>query len=171
MHISLVDRDGAFHARVYKPDVLATLDRSTEHLVQVSVPSASDDPYTLPTCRIFLKSTLRARAKQLEDSLKAKAKVAKSSKVIEISWVIAPADLEMKCKQVRGFLEEGRKVDVVLLPPERRRGWKSLVTQAGMSEIMSRVQREVDDIDGAAEVGKPDGTIGATMTIVFQGKK
>jgi translation initiation factor IF-3 len=95
----------------------------------------------------------------------------KSGKVIELHWVIAPGDLEIKCKQLRQFLEEGRKVDLLLLPPQRRKHGRKEATPAEMSAIVVRIQQEVESVEGAEESAEPEGKMGGTMTMFFSGEK
>ncbi|KAF2432324.1 hypothetical protein EJ08DRAFT_695437 [Tothia fuscella] len=210
MHINVVDRDGVYHANLYKPDVLRNLDRANEHLVQVAFqkpprsveegeessvamqeideddpfsmigPSALSDGhntldtladptrYTLPTCRVYSKALLRERATHREERLKERAKIAKSSKVVEISWVIAKGDMQIKCNQVKGFLQEGRKVDVVMLPPERRRGWKKGITQGEMEEVVEFIKESVEEVDGVVEDNYKINTISTCIATTLQ---
>jgi translation initiation factor IF-3 len=168
--INLVTTAGEYQSEVNKRSVLEKLNRSEEHLVQVSDPDPSD-PFSLPTCRIYTKVQLRDRAKKTEVKAKELAKKLKSGKVIEMHWVIAPGDLEIKCKQLRGFLEEGRKVDVLLLPPQRRKHVRKEGTPAEMSAIVTRIQQEVESIDGAEEAGESEGKMGGMMTMFFSGVK
>jgi translation initiation factor IF-3 len=168
--INLVDRNGDFKGEITKRSVLATLNRTEEHLVQVSEANAKD-PNSLPTCRIYTKQDLRERARHLEEKQKEVVKKQKSGKIIELHWVIAPGDLENKCKQLRQFLEGGRKVEVLLLPPQRRKHGRKDATPSEMSGIVARIQQEVESIEGAEDSAEPEGKMGGTMTMFFSGEK
>jgi translation initiation factor IF-3 len=107
----------------------------------------------------------------MEEKHKELAKKQKSGKAIEMHWVIAPGDLENKCKQLRQFLEGGRKVEVLLLPPQRRNHKRKEASPAEMSAIVARIRQEAESIEGAEETAEPEGKLGDAMTMLFSGEK
>ena len=163
--ISLIDRDGVHHPRVRLRDALADLDRAAEHLVQVAASDATDSRAP-PSCRIFQKSNLREMLKVAETKEKARKKLAKSSKEMEIYWVIEQRDLEMKLSRLEKFLSEGRIVEFSLTRKRRSRE----VDETECRRLLTAVQQVAETVK-AKEIGKPSGALGKKMILKFQGTK
>nr|POE48070.1 hypothetical protein CFP56_01398 [Quercus suber] len=152
-----------------KFDVLLALDEKTHRLVQLT-----PDPYPLPSdfiplCKIVSKKEEydRERARKVQQKDLRKAKLLESSvKTLEINWAVAPNDLGHRLDKFRGFLEEGRKVDIVLAV--KKRGQKATLEQS--AEVLKKIRKVVDDVSGARELKPMQGDVGAFVTLSFQGK-
>lgn len=67
---------------------------------------------------------------------------------------------------MREFLEQGRKVEIVLAPKKRAR--KATAEEAGV--VVRKIREMVGQCKGAAEVGA-EGKVLGVLTLVFQGKE
>lgn len=142
------------------------LDPRSEHLVQVD-PADPDDPRSLPKCKIVSKSYLREKARAEQESVKERSKVQRSGKIVELNWAIAPGDLEMKLNKVCAFLEEGRKVDVMIAPRKRKR----VASKDEMDEVLKRMLESVETVEGVTQIATPEGKVGGTMIYFFEKRK
>jgi translation initiation factor IF-3 len=165
-YIAYVDREGMFNPRVWRDDVLKMLDPRSEHLVQVES-ADPDDPRSLPKCKIVSKSYIREKAKAAQDSAKERSKAERSGKIVELNWAIAPGDLEMKLNKVCTFLEEGRKVDVMIAPKKRKR----VANKEEMEEVLRRMIESVETVEGVTQIATPEGNVGGTMVYYFEKRK
>jgi translation initiation factor IF-3 len=155
-----------FNPRVWRDDVLKMLDPRSEHLVQVAA-ADPDDPRSVPKCKIVSKSYIREKAKAAKDSAKERSKAERSGKIVELNWAIAPGDLEMKLNKICAFLEEGRKVDVMIAPKKRKR----VASKDEMDEVLKRMMESVDLVEGVMQIAPTEGKVGGTMTYYFEKKK
>jgi len=148
--------------------ILSYIDRKAFFLVQVS-PPAQDG---LPVCKILPKSVVR---KQIADKLRPPSqknpKADKNLKQLEVGWVIDVHDLKMRMRQMKAFLEEGRRVEVVL--GKRRRGWmgKRSVPQQEMMGMLEKIRGFVGEVAGAREWKKMEGEMGGEAMLFFEGPK
>ncbi|TID18224.1 Translation initiation factor 3 [Venturia nashicola] len=165
-YIDFVDREGGFNPDVLRDDVLKMLDPLTEHLVQVDVPDP-DDPRAVPKCKIFTKEHLRERERVKKEIEKERLKVERSSKIVELNWAIATGDLELKLNQVGSFLEEGRKVDIMIAPKRRKRA----ATKDEIEELVNKIWEKLESVGGVTQAAPAEGEKGGTMTFFFQKKK
>jgi translation initiation factor IF-3 len=85
---------------------------------------------------------------------------------VELNWAIALGDLEMKLNKVCTFLEEGRKVDVMIAPKKRKR----VATTEEMDELLRRMMESLEAVEGVTQIAPIEGKVGATMTYFFQKK-
>jgi translation initiation factor IF-3 len=85
---------------------------------------------------------------------------------VELNWAIAPGDLEIKLNKICAFLEEGRKVDVMIAPKKRKR----VATKEEMDELLRRMEESVEAVEGVTQIAPIEGKVGATMTYYFQKK-
>ena len=69
-------------------------------------------------------------------------------------------------EKLKGFLTQGKKVEVLLGP--KRRGKKA--TEAEAKSVLKAVTDAVDECRGAGEI-KREGVLGGVLTIVFQGTR
>nr|POF13465.1 hypothetical protein CFP56_02488 [Quercus suber] len=151
-----------------KFDVLLTLDEKTHRLVQLT-PDPSPPTYDfIPICKIVSKKDEydRERARKAQQKDVKKAKLLESSvKTLELNWAAAPNDLAHRLDKVKEFLEEGRKVEIVLAV--KKRGLKASPEQC--AEVLRKIRKVVDEVDGAREVKAMQGKVGAFATLSFQG--
>ncbi|CAO2651736.1 Nn.00g000190.m01.CDS01 [Neocucurbitaria sp. VM-36] len=171
--INLVDETGKFHTDVPLNDALASFNKVTHHLVQMTPgkidASGRADPANLPTCRIISKMDLRAQHQRKLDTLRRQAKgqtTGPSPKSLELNWAIAAGDLKHRLERLKEFLREGRKVEILLGP--KKRGKKA--TEEEARAVMKAVKEAVGECKGAGEV-KSEGVVGGVMTVVYEGRK
>jgi len=96
--------------------------------------------------------------------LKEKGKADRAGKTIELNWAIAPGDLEIKISKICTFLEEGRKVDVMVAPKKRKR--KASADE--MEGLLAKLDEGIARVQGAAQVTPPEGKIGGHMTFFYE---
>lgn len=162
--IALVDRDGKYHERVALWDAMGGLDRTAEHLLQVS--PADADKGKLAACKIYTKSQLREAYNTKLRAAKSLKKTQAASKIIELNWAIAPRDLQQKLAKLETFLREGRRVEVVLASRKRQR-------QADVKEckdVLSQVRKAVDKVPGTKEDLR-EGKVGEKMKLNFSNQR
>lgn len=171
--INFVDEDGKFHKNVPLDEVLASVDKTTHHLVQMTPGKVDEfgraDPEHLPTCRVISKMDLRTQHERKLDTMRRQAKgqgTGPSPKSLELNWAIAPGDLKHRLGSLKKFLLEGRKVEIMLGP--KRGGRKATPEEA--TAALKAVEEAVQECKGSSEV-KREGQVGGVMTVVFQGKK
>ncbi|KAJ4305746.1 hypothetical protein N0V90_001277 [Kalmusia sp. IMI 367209] len=168
-YINLIDESGKFIPNIHIDSVLPRIKRVTHHLLQISDGKYDEfgdpDPDHLPTCKIVSKIDLR---NQYNKKLDIERKVTKgpSTKNLELNWAIAGGDLKHRLEKLKGFLREGRKVEILLGP--KRRGKKA--TEAECQNVLKAVRDAVDECKGAGEM-KREGTVGGVLTLVLQGRK
>jgi translation initiation factor IF-3 len=171
--INLVDEDGKFHNDVPITEALASFNKVSHHLVQLTPGKVDEfgqaDPENLPTCRIISKMDLRAQHERKLETLRRQAKgqgAGPSKKSLELNWAIAPGDLKHRLESLKRFLREGRKAEVLLGP--KKNGRKATPEEA--NAVMKAVRDAVEECKGAREI-KSEGQVGGVMMVVFEGKK
>lgn len=167
--INLIDEDGTFVPNVHYDDAMRRVNRVTHHLLLISEGRTNEfgeqDPNYPPTCKIISKMDLRNQYnKKIE--IARKFEKGPSSKNLELNWAIAGGDLKHRLEKFKGFLKEGKKVEVLLGP--KRRGKKA--TEAEAQNVLQAITDAVADCKGAGEM-KREGVLGGVMTIVFMGTK
>lgn len=123
----------------------------------------------IPTCRIISKKEQyeldRQRQKQKVQAKKNSGEA--STKTVELSWAIDGNDLAHRMKKVVEFLNEGRKVEVVLA--KKKGGRKA--TGEECEGVVARILETVEGVKGA-KVGKAmEGKVGGVLTLFFEGVK
>lgn len=141
--------------------ILARIDRKKYFLVQVSETS----PESITVCKLMEKRVVhefeRAKAKPVKNR---QATV----KQLEISWTIDPHDFEHKMKHLRRFLEEGRRVEVLVAKKTKHRRDPS---PNEATALLDGIRLVVAEVEGAVESRRPEGFITKAMTMFFQGKR
>jgi len=148
---------------VTRYDVLNSLDQKTHRLVQLT----DDKPY--PVCKIISKKEEYAaekRRKEQQKEIKQAAAKERSVKTLELNWAIDGNDLSHRLEKVRGFLEEGRKVEIVLAA--KKRGRKA--TKEECEEVLGKIRSVAEGVRGAKEPKPMEGVVGGFATMVWQGK-
>lgn len=170
--VNLVDADGAFRAAV--PTNRISYNRVTHSLVQISPGKVDEfgvpDPQNLPTCKIMTKMELRMQLQKkldIDRRVKQGQRFGPINKTLEINWAIAAGDLKHRLEKLKGFLKEGRKVEVVLGP--KRRGKQATTEEC--KHLLGAIREAVEECKGAGQTKEPSGAIGGVMTIVFEGRK
>jgi translation initiation factor IF-3 len=171
--INLVDSEGKFHNDVPITEALASFNKTTHHLLQVTPGKVDElgrvDPHNLPTCRVISKMDLRAQHEKKLDTLRRQAKgqgAGAAPKNLELNWAIAKGDLSHRLQSLRKFLTWGKKVEVMLGP--KKKGKQARPEEA--EGVLKAVRDTVAECKGSTEV-KSEGEVGGIMTVVFQGKK
>lgn len=148
---------------VTRYDVLNTLDLKTHRLVQV----ADAKPY--PVCKIVSKKEEYAaekRRKEQQKEVKQAAAKERSIKTLELNWAIDGNDLAHRLEKVRTFLEEGRRVEIVLAA--KKRGRKA--SKEECEEVLGKIREVAEGVRGAKEPKGFEGVVGGFATMVWQGK-
>jgi len=146
-------------------DILNTLDLKTHRLVQLT--EDRHQPY--PVCKIVSKKEEYAAEKRRKDQqkeIKQAAAKERSVKTLELNWAIDGNDLAHRLEKVRAFLEEGRKVEIVLAA--KKRGRKA--SKEECEEVLEKIRGVADGVTGAKEAKPMEGAVGGFATMVWQGK-
>lgn len=153
-------------------DVLANLNTDTHRLVQVDEqpdPNETNSDKRYPVCKIQNKKDMyqleKNRKIAQKEARKASA-VASSVKTMELNWAIDGNDLGHRLDRMKEFLEEGRKVEVVLAA--KKAGRKANTSEC--EDLLKRIQSAVDAVPGAKEAKGLQGKMGGFCTMLFQGK-
>ena len=162
--IQLVNPEtNALDEPVTRYDVLNSLDLKTYRLVQLN----ENEPY--PVCKIVSKKDEYAAEKRRKDQqkeIKQAAAKERSVKTLELNWAIDGNDLAHRLEKVRTFLEEGRRVEIVLAA--KKRGRKA--SKEECQEVLEKIRAVAESVKGATEMRSMDGVVGGFATVMFQGK-
>ncbi|KAH8724160.1 hypothetical protein GQ44DRAFT_760581 [Phaeosphaeriaceae sp. PMI808] len=171
--INFVDEHGKYNPNVAIEDALSVVNKTTHYLVQMTPVKVDDfgtpDPDSLPTCRIVSKMALREQHERKLETLRRQAKglsAGPAPKNLELNWAIASGDLKHRLLKLKEFLQDGKKVEVMLAP--KKKGRKA--TEQEAEGVMKAVRDAVAECTGAREV-KSTGDVGSVMEVVFEGKK
>ena len=163
--IRIADSNGELGPEVTRYDTLNQLDRSTHDLIQVSVPET--DPVTKRAkpaiCKVISKEDQRAAER-------AKSKVKKTpdqtAKQLELNWAIDKHDLQHRLKRLGEFLQQGRRVEIVLA---RKRSSRQATPQEA-EDLIEKLQDKCKEA-GGKEWREMEGRIGYTAKLHFTGEK
>jgi len=144
--------------------ILSTIDRDTHVVRQLGTP-----PNAPVIVEITTLEALRSRIQAKEASQAAAAKSLRESKPkqIELNWAISGHDLDMKMKQLREFLDKGKKVEVLLAAKKRQRR----ATPEEAQEVIKHIRKTIAEIDRCKEIAPMDGNIGGQALMVVQKTK
>jgi len=150
--VRLVDPEsGQLNPPVALKDILPTFNRKEQFLQLVS-------EHPEPIVKLF--NTKDVFAKEKERRAKAIAgRRTTIQKEIQLTWAVAPGDLEHKLKKVRMELERGYRIDLVYAP-------KTGAPMANPREMWRRVQETVDSLADIAEEWKPRD-ISRSITVIY----
>ncbi|KAH7380532.1 hypothetical protein DE146DRAFT_671775 [Phaeosphaeria sp. MPI-PUGE-AT-0046c] len=172
-YINLVDEDGTYHPSVPLSDALAQINRTTHYLVQMSPGKVDEfgnaDPNDVPVCRVMTKMALREQHERKLELARRQAKglgAGPAMKNLELNWAIAAGDLKHRLGRLRQFLEEGRKVEVMLGPKKKGRA----ATEDEVASVMRQIDEVVQEVKGSKEV-KREGTMGGVLMVTYEGRK
>lgn len=169
-------------------DVLSRIDRTTHRLIQVgeapapatASTSSNYDPFgdlsrpaapaaTIPVCKIQSKRDIyleQARKTAEAKEKKRLSAITSSVKTLELNWAIDANDLGHRLERMREFLEEGRKVEVVLAA--KKKGRKASTQEC--EGVLRRIRAVVDEVDGSREDKAMTGSLGTFTTLAFVGR-
>lgn len=143
-------------------DVLRQINTATDRLVQVT----QDE---VPICKIEnIKETIDKALRQREENRdKRKQRVIETSlKTLEINWAIDPNDLKHRLQRFKDFLQEGRKVELVLAAKKRGRR----ASEQECASLLNNIKQAVAEVPGARESKPMEGEVGGVALISFVGK-
>ncbi|KAK5938327.1 hypothetical protein PMZ80_009297 [Knufia obscura] len=134
--------------------LLRTIDRNTEVVQALATP-----PDMPAIVEITTRDALLDRLKQKEIKAANLEKVKRDSKPkqIELNWAISGNDLDLKLKQLRQFVEKGKKVEILLAAKKRQRK----ATPEEANHVVQEIRKTVGEINGCRELKPMDGKIGA----------
>ena len=158
--VIVIGADNKLQAAVPRASVLRTLDRKKYFLKQVS--QASDSG--IPLCKIVERKAVFF-AQQAK--LKKARNVQTATKQLELSWAIAPADLEHRVNKMEEFLAQGRRVEVILGVKKKGRG--GVATRGEAEALVQRIRARIQGVQGAKEWKEAEGAVGERMMLFFVG--
>jgi translation initiation factor IF-3 len=178
-HVHLVNEDSSLSPPQLLRDILNGLDKKTHTLVAVQVPPpslrsrfdappttpAEGGPPTIPICRIVDRKAARDEKKAAKS--KKASNPALTLKTIELNWAIDAHDLDYRLKQLKGFLEKGYRVDVMLTGKRKKRR----ATPEEAKHTMERVRQAIEECEGAREWKDIEGKLGGQMMVYAEGSK
>lgn len=163
-YIRMPTPDGGLSPPESLRSAMSRVRQGTEHLVQIS--KVDDDGIAI--CRIMTRAELLKQKRDKEKMQKEHKKSLKQSvpKQIELNWAIGPNDLEHKLSQLKGFIEDGKKVEVVLASKKRQRQ----ATPEEAREVLSKVRAKLAEADGR-EITPMQGNGAGKHTVLTMRKK
>jgi len=140
--------------------ILRRIDREKETVIQLSKPGERD----VAVVQIAKISDLRERLRERERAEREKMLAERDNKPkqIELNWAISEHDLELKLKQMEQFVDEGRKVELLLAAKKRARK----ASQDEGNEVLKKIRERLVAID-AKEIAPMEGQVlrQAVMTV------
>lgn len=179
--VQVVDPNGSLQRPCSLQDTLASMDRKLNFLVHVGDrihPRYANEPGPeegqpdtrpkIPVCKIISKRNFR-----LAEATKHKPKknAATSSKELEVHWTMAPNDLKHKLERLKEFLDQGRRVEVVI--GKKRKGWKDKkeASDEAANHILKQIRDCVAEVEGAREWKEMDGQLRGGLVMFFEAKR
>jgi len=161
--LELVQTDGTRGPPTPTPQLLLKVNPRTESLVVVALPDpkAADSPQ-YPLCKIVNKVAEEQARRERRKSERLKAVQLKE---LELNWAIDPHDMEHRLRKMRGWLEKGMRVEVLLMNKKHKRA----ATREEAKEALRKVRNALSEVPGAKEVGNGDGELGKSLKLRFDG--
>ncbi|TGO65607.1 hypothetical protein BOTNAR_0076g00010 [Botryotinia narcissicola] len=156
--LRLKNAEGKLDAPVRTAQILRGVDRKT-HMLEVI---AFSDEGLAPIARIVNKRELFQKKKEVKKS----KNPGTVTKTIEMNWAIERNDLGHRLEKMRGFLERGNKVEVILAG--KKKGRKASVEEA--EGVIARIREFVAGVEGARERVKMEGKVLGMAVLSFEGK-
>ncbi|KAH7419411.1 hypothetical protein BKA64DRAFT_737599 [Cadophora sp. MPI-SDFR-AT-0126] len=157
--VTLVSPEGKLLEPRSTSSILSSIDRKTESLVMI-VPGSPGVP---PICKILNKQAMRAAEKA---KLKAARGTGVTQKTMELNWAIEKGDLGHRMGKLRGWLEKGWRVEVVIAG--KKKGRKASEGEAG--ELMGTIRGVLGEA-GGREMKPVEGKVLGTLTMFLEGKQ
>lgn len=162
--VSLATDSGLQDARS-TADILASLDRKTQSLCVV-VPG---EPGVPPICKIMNKQAMREAERARHKAAKTQGGV--TQKTMELNWAIDGHDLEHRLGKLRGFLEKGWRVEIVVAG--KKKGRKASEEEG--ESVLKKIRGVLNEVGGKEikpmemkKVG--DGKLLGQATLYTEGK-
>lgn len=159
--VHLVDRETGrmMEERVNLKTILADIDRSKEHVRQVSATARG-----VPIVKIVTDASLREE-RDLKIALARVKPMEATKKEMELSWAIDRAnDLAYRLRQLEGWLAAGRDVEILIAP---KKGAKR-TERAECEALVAELRAAVDRVPGASEA-KMEGALGGQTMLHLKG--
>lgn len=152
--------------------VLRSFDRKTHRLVCISplpTPKSKEaEEEWIPICKLMDKKEQYLKDKAKADQKKAaKKSSADTLKTLELNWAIDLNDLGHRMKRMKEFLEEGRKVDIVLA---RKKGGR-VASVEDCNALLQKIREQAESVQGAKELKALEGKLGGFATLSYEGPK
>jgi translation initiation factor IF-3 len=143
---------------------LSRLRRDTEHLVQIS--KLDDEGVVI--CRIMTAPELLKQKRDKERALKEQKKTFKQlvAKQIELNWGISSNDLQHKLTQLKGFIQDGKRVEIVLASKRRQRQ----ATPEEGREVLRKVREKLAEAHGRETKAMQGGEVGKHTVLTARKK-
>ncbi|KAJ9658417.1 hypothetical protein H2198_003701 [Neophaeococcomyces mojaviensis] len=144
--------------------ILSTIDRDKQAVRQLGAP-----PNAPVIVEVTAWEALRSRIQAKEASQAAAAKSLRDSKPkqIELNWAISAHDLDLKMKQLKEFVEKGKKVEILLAAKKRQRR----ATPEEAQNVVKHIRKTISEIERCKELAPMDGTVGGQALMVVQKTK
>ncbi|EMR88180.1 putative translation initiation factor protein [Botrytis cinerea BcDW1] len=157
-YLRLKNAEGKLDPPARTAQILRSMDLKT-HMLEVI---AFSDEGLAPIARIVNKRELFQKKKEAKKS----KNPGTVTKTIEMNWAIEKNDLGHRLEKMRGFLERGNKVEVILAG--KKKGRKASVEEA--EAVIVRIREFVAGVEGAKERVKMDGKVLGMAVLSFEGK-
>ncbi|KAL9622228.1 MAG: hypothetical protein Q9160_003411 [Pyrenula sp. 1 TL-2023] len=150
-------------------NVLASLDRTTTWVQQLSQPTEED--LDTVVAKLLSKEDYQrgARQRQKEEKERKRESEKSTPKQMELNWTISPNDLNTKIRQTEGVLAKGRRIDLLIKPKPKNKTTKR-VSNEEMEKIVKDIRERLVNV-GANEWKKSAGKIGEEFVMCWQRKK
>ncbi|TGO21706.1 hypothetical protein BPAE_0204g00010, partial [Botrytis paeoniae] len=156
--LRLKNAEGKLDPPVRTAQILRSIDLKT-HMLEVI---AFSDEELAPIARIVNKRELFQKKKEVKKS----KNPGTVTKTIEMNWAIERNDLGHRLEKMRGFLERGNKVEVILAG--KKKGRKASVEEA--EGVISRIREFVGGVEGARERVNMEGKVLGMAVLSFEGR-
>ena len=143
---------------------LSRVRRGEEHLVQLSEPEDG-----VAICKISTIQELQERQRQRERQDKEQRKSSKQSlpKQIELNWAIASHDLSHKMNQLKTFINDGRKVEIVLATKRRQR--RATIEEG--TQLLEKIRQTLANVEGKEIKPMTGGRVGQLTLLTVRKKE
>ena len=155
--ICLVQPDGRLGAPQSLSYVLRNIDRKASFIEQYNEVDG------VPVCKVINKKDAREAAKARKKQKPPSA----VTKYLELNWRIDKNDLAHRLGKLREFLEQGRRVEVLLLKKKKR--LRDATEEEGRQTLES-LSNCVKGVEGAREMRPMDGSLLGRATLYYEGK-
>ena len=156
--ICLVQPDGKLGLPQALSYALRVIDRKAEYIEQL------DEIDGIPICKLINKKEAREAAKARKKQRQPSA----VTKYLELNWAIDKNDLAHRLGKLREFLEQGRRVEVLLLKKKKKR-MRDATEEEGR-QTLETLGRFVEGVEGAREMRPMEGTFLGRATLFYEGK-
>lgn len=157
--VRVVNNNGSLQPAESLESVLSSFDRQKYFLVQVSPPDSEEIPVCKILDKVKVREAERAKSKPVKD-------LSTTTKQLELGWAIDTNDLEHRMKRMKEFLEQGRRVEIIIATKKKARK----VAKDEASLVVKRIRERIGEVDGAKEWKDMQGFSGGMVTIFVEGK-